>query len=127
MFKQGKKAFLVYPSYICIPNVENSNFAMATEREMTNAHAERLIHPVELSSKNIPPNMTPSSMPASWNPVFVMSAPASVGFLRTPKWNCPCPLTSLETASVTASRGAVPVEKKTCVVLAHDLSEAKCT
>ena len=56
-------------------------------------------------------------MPASWKPFLVISPTASVGFFSTPKWNCPWPLMSLSSACVTALSAALPVEKKTWVVL----------
>lgn len=82
-------------------------------------YADRLTHPVELSSSKMPPKMMPSLMPASWKPSLVISPPAgvSVGFLSTPKWNWPWPLTSFLSAWVWALRGEAPVEKKTWEVL----------
>jgi len=84
----------------------------------TSPHADKLTQPSALSSWKMPPKMMPSSMPASWKPFLVMSPAASVGFLSTPKWNCPWPLTSLSRGWVTAFSAALPAEKKTWVVLA---------
>ncbi len=81
-------------------------------------YGDRLTQPAALSSSKMPPKMMPSLIPASWKPLLVMSLPPPMGFLRTPKWNWPWPLTSFFRACVCALRGELPVEKKTWDVLA---------
>lgn len=73
-------------------------------------HGCRLTQPVELSSSKMPPKMMPSLMPDSWKPLLVMSPVPPIPFLSTPKWNWPCPLTSLAMAWVWETRAALSWE-----------------